>query len=173
VAFRRVTGDAATRAEWDFFNRCYRKTYAEHRSTPYLDRGFFAMLAERMGGNVLLVIAERDGRPLAAALDVFTREALYGRYWGSIEYLPGLHFETCYYQAMEFCIEHGIARFEGGAQGEHKHARGFLAERTRSFHWLRHPAFNRAVDDYLAAEGLRMDAYLDELGERTPFRKAL
>ena len=172
VTLRRVLGGEAAKADWDFFHRCYRKTYAEHRSTPYLDRAFFALLAERMGDNVLLVVAERDGRRIASALDIFTTEALYGRYWGSVEYVPGLHFEACYYQAMEFCIERGIALFEGGAQGEHKHARGFLAERTRSFHWLKHPAFNRAVDEYLAAEGQRMDAYLDELDERTPFRKS-
>ena len=129
------------------------------------------MIGERMPDNVLLVIAERESRPIAAALDLYGAHALYGRYWGSVEYVPGLHFEACYYQAIEFCIERGIALFEGGAQGEHKHARGFLPEATRSFHWLAHPAFNRAVDEFLGEEGARISAYVDELNERNPFRK--
>ena len=172
VRLRRATGREATEADWDFFVSCYRRTYREHRSTPYLTREFFGMLAERMPDNVLLVIAEQGGRPIAAAMDLFGREALYGRYWGAIERVPGLHFEACYYQALEFCIERGIALFEGGAQGEHKHARGFLPEATRSFHWLAHPDFERAIDDYLAREGAHIGAYIDELNEHTPFRKA-
>lgn len=171
VTFRRVTGAQAGEADWDFFTACYRRTYREHRSTPYLTRELFGMIASRMPGNVLLVIAEREGRPLAAALDLFGERALYGRYWGSTGFVPGLHFETCYYQAMEFCIERRIPLFEGGAQGEHKHARGFLPEATRSFHWLAHPAFERAVDEFLAHEGRGIAAYVDELNERTPFRR--
>ena len=171
VALRRITGREATTADWDFFNRCYRRTYALHRSTPYLNRAFFGMIGERMPDQILLVIAERDGNPVASALDIFTPDALYGRYWGSLEHVPGLHFEACYYQAMEFCIERGIALFEGGAQGEHKHARGFLPEATRSLHWLAHPSFYRAVDEYLARERSGIGAYIDELAERTPFRR--
>jgi predicted N-acyltransferase len=171
VTLRRVTGGEARAADWDFFTACYRRTYRAHRSTPYLTREFFGMIAERMPGNLLLVIAERDGEPIASALDLFGGAALYGRYWGSTEYVPGLHFEACYYQAIEFCIERGIALFEGGAQGEHKHARGFLPEATRSFHWLAHPAFNRAVDEFLGQEGAHISAYVDELNERSPFKK--
>jgi uncharacterized protein len=171
VSLRRLTGRDARGADWDFFFACYRRTYRAHRSTPYLTRAFFGMLAERMPDNLLLVIAERDARPVAAALDLFGAGALYGRYWGAAEYVPGLHFEACYYQGLEFCIERGIALFEGGAQGEHKHARGFLPEATRSFHWLAHPAFNKAVDDYLGREGENIAAYVDELNERSPFRK--
>ena len=171
VTLRRLTGREARGADWDFFHACYRRTYRAHRSTPYLTRAFFGMIAERMPGNVLLVMAERDGRPIAAALDLFGPGALYGRYWGASEYVPGLHFEACYYQGLEFCIERGIALFEGGAQGEHKHARGFLPEATRSFHWLAHPSFNRAVDDYLGREGAHIAAYVDELNDRSPFRK--
>ncbi len=148
-----------------------RKTYRAHRSAPYLTRAFFGLIAERMPENVLLVMARREGRPIAAAMDLFGAGALYGRYWGSVEHVPGLHFEACYYQAIEFCIERGIALFEGGAQGEHKHARGFLPEPTRSFHWLAHPAFNRAIDEFLSQEGVHIAAYVDELNERTPFRK--
>lgn len=172
VRLRRATGREASEADWDFFAACYRRTYREHRSTPYLTREFFGMLASRMPDNVLLVIAERDGRPIAAAMDLFSREALYGRYWGATEFVPGLHFEACYHQAVEFAIERGIALVEGGAQGEHKHARGFLPEVTRSFHWLAHPAFARAVDDFLAREGAGVAQYADELAERSPFRKA-
>jgi predicted N-acyltransferase len=171
VSLRRLTGREASAADWDFFTACYRRTYREHRSTPYLSRAFFGMIAERMPDAVLLVIAERDGRPIAAALDIFGGGTLYGRYWGALEHVPGLHFEACYYQAMEFCIERGIAMFEGGAQGEHKHARGFLPEATRSFHWLAHPDFSRAIDDFLGREGAGIDAYVDELNERTPFRR--
>jgi predicted N-acyltransferase len=171
VTFERLTGREARSGDWDFFTACYRRTYREHQSTPYLNRAFFGMIAERMADQVLLVIARRDGRPIAAALDLFGNGALYGRYWGSVEYVPGLHFEACYYQAIEFCIERGIPLFEGGAQGAHKHARGFLPEATRSFHWLAHPAFNRAVDEFLTEEGARISEYVDELNEHTPFRR--
>jgi uncharacterized protein len=123
-----------------------------------------------MSANLLLVIAERDGRPFAAALDVFTDRVLYGRYWGAIGYLPGLHFEACYYQAMDFCIERGIALFEGGAQGEHKLARGFLPVETWSAHWLRHPRFADAVEQFLAREARGIEQYIDELNERAPFK---
>ncbi len=172
VSLRRATGREATQADWDFFAACYRRTYRAHRSTPYLDREFFGMIARRMPDNVLLVIAERGGQPVAAAMDLFSPATLYGRYWGAVEFVPGLHFEACYYQALEFAIERGIALVEGGAQGEHKHARGFLPVKTRSFHWLAHPAFARAVDDYLAREGTGIDQYVDELDERSPFRRA-
>ncbi len=171
VTLRRLTGRDARAADWDFFTACYRRTYRAHRSTPYLTREFFGLLAARLPDNVLLVLAEREGRPVAAALDLFCPEAVYGRYWGAMEFVPGLHFEACYYQAVDFAIERGIGRVEGGAQGEHKHARGFLPEVTRSFHWLANPAFERAVDDYLAREGAGISAYVDELEERSPFRR--
>jgi hypothetical protein len=172
VVLRRATGREATEADWDFFAGCYRRTYRQHRSTPYLDRGFFGMIARRMPDNVLLVIAERGGRPVAAALDLFSRDVLYGRYWGAVEFVPGLHFEACYHQAIEFAIERGIGVVEGGAQGEHKHARGFGPVKTRSLHWLAHPGFARAVDDYLEREGAGIDQYVDELNERSPFRRS-
>ncbi len=173
VVLRRATGREASEADWDFFAACYRRTYREHRSTPYLTREFFGMIAQRMPDNVLLVIAEREGAPIAAAMDLFSPEALYGRYWGAVQFVPGLHFEACYYQAIEFAIERGIGLIEGGAQGEHKHSRGFVPEKTCSFHWLAHPAFARAVDDFLAREGAGVSMYVDELNERSPFRKRL
>jgi len=167
----RKVGGEITRDDWRFFTRCYTLTYRAHRSSPYLDLAFFTRLGETMPDHVLLVIAERDGRPIASALDVFTPEALYGRYWGSVEHVPALHFEACYYQALEFCIERGIAAFEGGAQGEHKLARGFLPQETWSAHWLRHPQFADAVERFLAREAAGVERYIDELREHSPFRR--
>jgi len=171
VGFRLVTGREAKASDWDFFNRCYERTYHEHRSTPYLNREFFGMLGERMPDNVLLVIAEQAGSPVAAALNLFSGSAMYGRYWGAMEFVPGLHFEACYYQAIGFAIGRGISLIEGGAQGAHKHARGFLPERTRSCHWLADPRFAQAVDDFLGREGDGINEYVGELADRSPFRK--
>ena len=127
-----------------------------------------------MGGliHILLVIAERGGMPVAASLVIHSPEALYGRYWGSLEYIPALHFEAAYYQPLEFCIAEGIPVFEGGAQGEHKMARGFLPTRTWSAHRLAHPAFADAVERFLQRESGGIDSYIDELTERSPFRSA-
>jgi len=170
VTLRRVRGVDATRADWVLFNRCYRNTYREHHSTPYLNLDFFLRIGETMPQNVLLVIAEREGQAIAASLVVHDADTLYGRYWGALEHVPCLHFEVAYYQPLEFCIEQGIATFEGGAQGEHKMARGFLPTKTWSAHWLGHPAFADAVERFLEREAGGIDDYLDELNERTPFR---
>lgn len=169
---RWVDGRSASADDWAFFYRCYATTYALHRSTPYLTPSFFALLAERMPDNVRLLIAERDAQPVAAAFFLCDAEALYGRYWGAAEHLPFLHFELCYYQAIEYCIEQGIGRFEGGAQGEHKLARGLLAVKTQSAHWLRDARFADAVDRFLERESEGVEFYLDELSERSPFRNA-
>jgi predicted N-acyltransferase len=123
-----------------------------------------------MPQNILMVIAERAGRPIAASLVIHDQNALYGRYWGALEHHDCLHFETSYYQPLEFCIERGIAAFEGGAQGEHKMARGFLPQKTWSAHWLAHPAFGDAVERFLEEETGGIAAYIDELNERNPFR---
>jgi predicted N-acyltransferase len=171
VTLVRKVGGEITREDWRFFVRCYTLTYRAHLSSPYLNLAFFTRLAEAMPEHVLLVIAERDGRPIASALDLFTPEALYGRYWGAVEHVPALHFEACYYQALEFCIERGIAACEGGAQGEHKLARGFLPQGTWSAHWLRHPQFADAVERYLAREAAGVGRYIDELREHSPFRR--
>ncbi|WP_017773204.1 GNAT family N-acetyltransferase [Paraburkholderia kururiensis] len=182
VTFRRVRGEDATDAEWRFFNRCYRQTYREHCSTPYLNLDFFRRIGETMPENLLLVIAERDGKPIASSLVVYQRGetdqrgaagpsgTLYGRYWGALEHVPCLHFETAYYQPLEFCIEEKLATFEGGAQGEHKMARGFLPTATHSAHWLAHPAFADAVARFLSSETETIHAYVDELREHNPFR---
>ncbi|MFZ3286479.1 MAG: GNAT family N-acetyltransferase, partial [Telluria sp.] len=172
VTLRRVRGLDATPADWRLFNRCYQHTYAAHRSTPYLNLDFFERIGRSMASNILLVIAEREGRPIASSLLVHSDDTLFGRYWGELEHVPCLHFETAYYQPLEFCIEHKIAVFEGGAQGEHKMARGFLPTRTWSAHWLAHPAFADAVERFLEREGGGIDSYMDELNERNPFRAA-
>jgi len=170
VTLRQVRGADITPAQWQFFHRCYSNTYAEHRSSPYLNLEFFQRIGASMPGNILLVLAERDGRQIAASLLIHTSDTLYGRYWGALEHVPCLHFETAYYQPLEFCIAQGIKTFEGGAQGEHKMARGFLPQKTWSAHWLAHPAFADAVQRFLERERGGIDAYLDELHEHSPFR---
>jgi predicted N-acyltransferase len=170
VTLRRVRGSEAVEADWRVFHRCYINTYAEHHSSPYLNLDFFLRIGAAMPQHVLLVIAERGGKPVAASLLIHTQRALYGRYWGALEHIACLHFEAAYYQPLEFCIEHNIASFEGGAQGEHKMARGFLPQKTWSAHWLAHPAFADAIDRFLARESGGIDAYMDELNERSPFR---
>jgi predicted N-acyltransferase len=170
VTLRRVRGIDALDADWRFFNRCYRHTYAEHHSTPYLNLDFFLRIGASMPQNLLLVIAERDGKPIASSLVIHTADTLFGRYWGALEHVPCLHFETAYYQPLEFCIEQGIATFEGGAQGEHKMARGFLPTRTWSAHWLAHPSFADAIERFLERETGGIDEYIDELNDRNPFR---
>ncbi|KWZ36781.1 GNAT family N-acetyltransferase [Burkholderia anthina] len=176
VTFRRLAGDQITDADWRFFSRCYRQTYREHYSSPYLNLDFFRTIGATMPENLLLVIAEADGQPIASALAVYRRGehgggTLYGRYWGAIEHVPCLHFETAYYQLLEFCIEAGLDTFEGGAQGEHKLARGFLPTVTHSAHWLAHPAFSDAVARFLERETEHIHAYVDELREHDPFRR--
>jgi predicted N-acyltransferase len=171
VTMRRVRGADATREDWVLFNRCYRNTYKDHHSTPYLNLDFFLRIGATMPDNILLVIAELEGRAVAASLVIHDADTLYGRYWGALEHVPCLHFEAAYYQPLEFCIEQGIATFEGGAQGEHKMARGFLPTKTWSAHWLAHPSFANAVENFLQREAGGIDDYLDELNERSPFRQ--
>lgn len=170
VTLRRVRGVDATDADWKLFNRCYRHTYAAHHSTPYLNLDFFRRIGRTMPDNILLVIAEREGRPIASSLVIHSADTLYGRYWGELEHVPCLHFEAAYYQPLEFCIEQGIKTFEGGAQGEHKMARGFLPTRTFSAHWLAHPSFADAIERFLEREAGGIDDYICELNERNPFK---
>jgi predicted N-acyltransferase len=170
IVFRHVRGVDANAADWLFFYRCYCHTYRAHHSTPYLSLDFFERIAADMPQNILLVVAERDGRPIASSLLIHTEKILYGRYWGAIENVDCLHFETAYYQPLEFCIANKIACFEGGAQGEHKMARGFLPQKTWSAHWLKHPGFADAVQRFLEQENDGIEGYIDELNERSPFR---
>ncbi len=170
INFRQVRGIETTAKDWDFFYACYARTYAEHRSSPYLTLDFFLRIAESMPQHILLIIAERNGRPIASSLSIHTEEKLYGRYWGALEYFPCLHFETAYYQPLEFCIEQKIHCFEGGAQGEHKMARGFLPQKTWSAHKLVHSGFSDAVARFLEREGGGIESYMGELNERNPFK---
>ena len=167
-----LNGHTATHEDWHFLYRCYANTYALHRSTPYLNLDFFLRLARNLPEQVVLLVAARAGLPVACAFFLRDEETLYGRYWGAVEPLPFLHFELCYYQAIEHCIAHGLQRFEGGAQGEHKVARGLLPVKTYSAHWIADPRFRTAVDDFLGRERQHMGFYLDELNERAPYRSS-
>ena len=174
VTFTELAGAQIAEDDWDFFYRCYAQTYREHRSTPYLTRDFFARMAQTMPENWLLFQASKNGIRVAASLigiDPGQRTA-FGRYWGAVEHIPCLHFEACYYQPLAWCIANGYGRFEGGAQGEHKMARGLLPVQTWSAHWLAHPQFAQAVGDFLAREGAGVAGYMDELNERRPFKAA-
>lgn len=175
VRFRWARGTDIRDADWDFFYRCYARTYREHGNPPYLTRDFFHRMATSLPDAWLLFVAEREGRPTACSLiglgaDADGRGIAYGRYWGALERVDCLHFEACYYQPIEWCIAHQVHRFEGGAQGEHKMARALMPVRTTSAHWLAHPAFADAVERFLAREDEGVSAYLSELGERSPFR---
>jgi len=172
VEFRQIPGSDATEDDWRFFKRCYDRTYAAHYSTPYLNLDFFLRIGATMPHNLRLFVAEQHGKRVASSFVVHDDRTLYGRYWGAVEDIPCLHFETAYYQPLEFCISDGIASFEGGAQGEHKMARGFLPQKTWSAHWLAHPAFADAVERFLLQEAGGIDAYIDELCERSPFKSA-
>jgi predicted N-acyltransferase len=172
VSFSTREGSAIDEADWDFFYRCYTLTYRAHHSTPYLTRDFFRRMARAMPENWLLFIAEQDGQRIAASLiciDPVRRHA-FGRYWGATEQVSCLHFDACYYQPLGWCIANGYRRFEGGAQGEHKMARGLMPVQTWSAHWLAHPQFAQAVADFLEREGAGVESYIDELNERRPFK---
>jgi len=172
VTFEVFEGAQISPEQWDFFYHCYTLTYAAHRSTPYLTREFFRLMAETMAANWLMFIARREGRSVAASLVCIDRERghAYGRYWGCIEEVRCLHFEACYYQPLQWVIENGFDSFEGGAQGERKMSRGLMPVRTYSAHQLSHPGFAEAIDDYLKQEGQAIEQYVNELNERSPFR---
>ncbi len=186
VNFRWSLGKDISTADWNFFYRCYERTYYEHGNAPYLSRDFFQRMQDTMPENWLLFVAERDGAPIATSLiavsagetraggqfDAITpTRVAYGRYWGALERVDCLHFEACYYQPLQWCMEHGYQRFEGGAQGEHKMARALLPVKTTSAHWLAHPAFADAVERFLEREGEGMAGYMEELERRNPFRQ--
>lgn len=172
VTFQWLEGSEVTERDWAFFNRCYRRTYREHRSTPYLNLDFFCRIGRTLPNNIVLLVAHRNGTPIAASLNIRNERRLCGRYWGALEYHPALHFETCYYQVIAYCIARGIAVFEGGAQGDHKMARGLMPVETCSAHWLAHPEFAAAIEQYLAREAHGVEHYMDELNERSPFKHA-
>jgi uncharacterized protein len=172
VTFTAQEGVDIAADDWGFFYRCYAQTYLEHRSTPYLTQAFFAEVADTMPANWLLFVAWQGGQRIAASLIGIdpVRKTAFGRYWGALVHVPCLHFEACYYQPLAWCIAHGYQRFEGGAQGEHKMARGLMPVPTASAHWLAHAQFSQAVSEFLKQEGAGVASYLSELNERGPFK---
>lgn len=181
VRFRVAEGRQISSADWEFFYRCYERTYLEHGNAPYLNRDFFARMASTMSEDWLLFVAERNDQPIAASLIALNTSCVgtpsdnaervaYGRYWGALERVDCLHFEACYYQPLQWCIANGYQRFEGGAQGEHKLARALMPVATTSAHWLAHPQFLAAVDRYLSSERAGIQDYLGALQQHSPFK---
>jgi predicted N-acyltransferase len=173
VTLHWLTGADLTEAAWDAFFAFYMETGSRKWGRPYLTRAFFSQVGESMRERILLVMAKRAGRFIAGALNFIGADTLYGRHWGAIEHHPCLHFEVCYYQAIEFAIAHGLKRVEAGAQGEHKLARGYLPVTTHSAHYIADPALRRAIADYLKRERQYVAAAHDELAALAPFRKNL
>ena len=195
ITFRWSQGESITADDWNFFYRCYERTYYEHGNAPYLSRDFFTRMQETMPENWLLFIAEHtaaNGEKQSVATSLIAISAVntgttdlndakntlqaprltaYGRYWGALARVDCLHFEACYYQPLAWCIAHGFDTFEGGAQGEHKMARALLPVKTTSAHWLAHPAFADAIERFLEREGNGIESYVEDLERRSPFRQ--
>jgi predicted N-acyltransferase len=171
VEFVWLQGSEIDDAAWSYFLSVYTDTFERHHNLPPLNLKFFRRIGREIEENVLLVLARRHGRPIAAALCLRDDHALYGRYWGASDSISGLHFETCYYQGIEYCIRHGLQRFEPGAQGEHKVPRGFLPTLTHSAHWLRNSQMRAAIAHHLRHERERIAAYAAEMNRHSPYRQ--
>ncbi len=171
VEFRLLHGHEVDAATWAVFDRFYRSTFHLYGNVPILNRPFFEDIGRSLGDHVLLALAYRAGKAIAGAFLMHGGGSLYGRYWGAEQELPGLHFETCYYQPIDYAIRVGMQRFEPGAQGEHKIARGFLPTPTYSAHWMKEPAMHDAVLDFTRREQAYVDHYASELSTHSPFRK--
>jgi predicted N-acyltransferase len=172
IVFEHLRGNEPTPADWDAIFEFYSRTFWRRGRDPYLNREFFASVAAAMSDNLVIVLARQHGVPIATAICFRSPTTLYGRYWGSSGDFHSLHFETCYYQGIDYCIREGLQRFEPGTQGEHKVARGFVPQPTWSCHWLRDREFHRAVASFLTREERHVDAYIDEVGEHVPYRQA-
>lgn len=166
-----LTGEAIRPEHWDAFWQFYQDTGARKWGAPYLTRAFFEIAHETLRDDIALVLCTRHGQPVAGALNFIGRQALYGRYWGCLEDHPCLHFEACYYRAIDFAIAQGLARVEAGAQGDHKLARGYLPAQTHSLHWIANPGFSEAVERFLKAERAAVDEDIEILTGYGPFRK--
>ncbi|MGD8326744.1 MAG: GNAT family N-acetyltransferase [Sphingomonadales bacterium] len=166
-----LNGQDITEAHWDAFFTFYQDTGARKWGTPYLTRSFFSQIGQNMGEQIVLILAYREGRPIAGALNFKGKTTLYGRYWGAIEHHPFLHFELCYYQAIDYAIRHGLSRVEAGAQGAHKVARGYAPVATRSAHWMANESFHDAVREFVSAERDEVDFQIKHLTRHTPFKK--
>lgn len=173
ITVKCLRGAAITESYWDAFYRFYQDTGSRKWGRPYLNRQFFSLLGQRMGDSCLLIVAERDGKAIAGALNLIGGDCLYGRYWGMTEHHPCLHFELCYYQAMDWAIAHKLPRVEAGAQGEHKLARGYNPVATYSLHWIADPSFRRAVDRYLGEERAHMAERREMLAEYAPYKRVV
>jgi len=173
IEVRWLTGSDLTEEVWDAFFAFYMETGSRKWGRPYLTRAFFSIVGEKMGDRIVLVMARRAGRWIAGAINFVGDDAIYGRNWGAIEHHPFLHFELCYYQAIDYAIAHKLARVEAGAQGEHKIARGYLPKPTYSAHFIANPALRRAIEDYLVRERAHVAADSEELATYAPFRKDL
>ena len=171
VEFDWLTGSDIKEADWDRFFTFYMDTGGRKWGRPYLTREFFSRIGQTMADQTLIVVAKKNGRAIAGALNFFGEGVLFGRNWGCTEYIPFLHFETCYYQAIDFAIARGFAKVEAGAQGAHKLLRGYMPTHTYSAHYIVHPGLRRAVADYLAREREAVTEHIEELAERGPFRR--
>jgi len=172
VSFEWLTGRDLTESVWDAFFQCYTTTGNQKWNPPYLTREFFSRVGESMGEQILLVMAKRNGRYIGGALNFFDEQALYGRNWGCLGYVPFLHFEACYYQAIDFAIERKLRRVEAGAQGSHKLLRGYLPCPTYSAHYIAHAGLRRAVADYLENERAAVAEHMEELADQAPYRRS-
>jgi predicted N-acyltransferase len=172
ITIHHLTGGDITEDAWDAFFEFYMETGSRKWGRPYLNRKFFSLIGETMAKDVLLVMARRNGRWIAGAINFIGSDTLFGRNWGAIEHHPFLHFEVCYYQAIDFAIARGLKTVEAGAQGEHKIARGYLPQTTRSAHYIANPSLRRAIADYLKHERIYVRDSVHELTEAGPFRKA-
>lgn len=170
IEMKRQRGNEVDDTLWDQVYELYCQTFARYGNYPALSRRFFHTLAATMGENVLLVSGYRDQHLVAMAYFLIGQDCLYGRYWGAVEDIPGLHFEACYYQGLEYCLEAGLHRFEPGAQGEHKISRGFLPTPTWSAHWIAHPAFRSAIADFLTRETVQVERKIASLLESSPYK---
>ncbi len=171
VRIRRIPGNAVTEAEWATFHRLYCDTFDKRGGIPTFSLPFFQAIGETMGESLLLVLAEYGNDIVAAAFDLLGARSLYGRHWGCFQDFHSLHFEACYYQGLDYCIEQGLTRFEPGAQGEHKVSRGFLPTPTWSAHWVADPAFRDAVARFVTLEAEGMDDYIAEMQAHSPYRR--
>ncbi len=171
LTIKRLRGDDIKPADWDFFFRCYMDTGSRKWGSPYLNRAFFHLIGARMADKIVLFIAEEDGRPIASALNFLGGDTLFGRYWGRVAHKDFLHFELCYYQAIDLAIELGLKRVEAGAQGQHKLARGYAPVATLSAHWIAHQGLSEAVARYLESETPAMIEEIEDLDAHTPFKK--
>jgi predicted N-acyltransferase len=172
ISLEVLHGNEVSPQQWDLFSRFYAKTFEERYSLPTLNAGFFRDVGRSLGQQVILVLAYHEGECVAGALMFRSDTTLYGRHWGCERDFDSLHFEACYYQGIEYCIRHGLERFEPGAQGEHKIWRGFMPVWTYSSHWIAHPGFRGAIDDFLQRENRALEEYKSTLEAGTPYKKA-